>query len=78
MTNGTQPRKLSAILCADWGKESPKRAVYVADVSARIVRRLSAANGGPWPESSRKRSDGHRLGRSSPLSTPRSVFQKAT
>ena len=35
-------RKLSFILCADWGKESPKRAVYVADVSARLVRRVSA------------------------------------
>src|SRR5439155_21896838 len=42
MTNGIQPRKLSAILCADWGKESPKRAVYVADVESRIVRRLPA------------------------------------
>ena len=42
MTNGTQPRKLSAILCADWGKELPKRAVYVADVAARVVRRVSA------------------------------------
>ena len=43
MTNGTRPRRLSAILCADWGKESTKRAVYVADVEARTVRRSSAA-----------------------------------
>lgn len=42
MTKGTQPRKLLAILCADWGKEVWKRAVYVADVESRIVRRLSA------------------------------------
>jgi hypothetical protein len=35
----------SAILCADWAKEYPKRAVYVADVSARKVRRLEA---GAW------------------------------
>ena len=34
---------LSAILCADWGKAFPKRAVYVADVSTRVVRRVSAA-----------------------------------
>jgi hypothetical protein len=32
----------SSILCADWGKETRKRAVYVADVSARVVRRLDA------------------------------------
>ena len=32
----------SAILCADWGKEVGKRAVYVADVSARAVRRADA------------------------------------
>ena len=38
---GTQPRRLSAILCADWGKEFSKRAVYAADVSARVVRRVS-------------------------------------
>jgi hypothetical protein len=42
LTTETQSRKLSAILCADWGKESRKRAVYVADVSARLVRRVSA------------------------------------
>jgi hypothetical protein len=35
-------RRVSAILCADWGKEFPKRAVYVADVSARVVRRVAA------------------------------------
>jgi hypothetical protein len=35
-------RRLSAILCADWGKDFPKRAIYVADVAARAVRRVSA------------------------------------
>ena len=35
----------SAILCADWAKEPSKRAVYVADVSTRSVRRIEA---GPW------------------------------
>ena len=42
MTAGAFTRTLSAILCADWGKEFPKRAVYVADVSARVVRWVSA------------------------------------
>jgi hypothetical protein len=42
MTSETPARKLSAVLCADWGKEFPKRTVYVADVSARVVRRVSA------------------------------------
>ena len=35
--------KLSAVICADWGKESRKRAVYVADVAQRTVRRLESA-----------------------------------
>ena len=30
----------SRILCADWGKDARKRAVYIADVSARSVRRI--------------------------------------
>jgi hypothetical protein len=30
----------STILCADWGKESAKRAVYLADVDGRVVRRV--------------------------------------
>jgi hypothetical protein len=34
---------VSAILCADWAKDCPKRAVYVVDVEARGVRRLAAA-----------------------------------
>ena len=34
---------LSAILCADWGKESRKRSVYVAEIAARTVRRLAAS-----------------------------------
>lgn len=38
--NETLASRLSAILCADWGKEPVKRAVYVADVAARVVRRL--------------------------------------
>lgn len=41
MTSGASTGPLSAILCADWGKESSKRAVYAADVSARVVRRVS-------------------------------------
>lgn len=34
----------SAILCADWGKASAKRAVYVADVVGRTVRRIPGRN----------------------------------
>src|SRR5207237_5390858 len=30
-----------AVLCADWGKGFRKRAVYAADVSTRVVRRVS-------------------------------------
>lgn len=45
MTTGASTRTLAAILCADWGKEFSKRAVYAADVSARVVRRVS---GGGW------------------------------
>lgn len=33
----------SAILCADWGADQRKRAVYVADSSSRVVRRLPRA-----------------------------------
>ncbi len=33
------------MICADWGKESRKRAVYVADVAERTVRRLES---GDW------------------------------
>jgi hypothetical protein len=43
MTSETQTPYPSAILCADWGKEIRKRAVYVADVSARAVRRVYAS-----------------------------------
>lgn len=39
---------VSAILCADWGKEIGKRAVYVADVAAREVRRLDARDASGW------------------------------
>jgi hypothetical protein len=35
-------REIAAVLCADLGKECSKRAVYVADVRSRVVRRLSA------------------------------------
>ena len=38
--NETLAPRPSAILCADWGKESVKRAVYVADIAARVVRRV--------------------------------------
>ena len=34
----------SAILCADWGKASAKRAVYVADIASRVVRRVPGRN----------------------------------
>jgi hypothetical protein len=38
-----QSLAVSAVLCADWGKEVAKRAVFVADVSQRVVRRLGPA-----------------------------------
>jgi hypothetical protein len=34
--------KLSAVICADWGKESRKRSVYLADVAQRTIRRLES------------------------------------
>lgn len=43
MTHRIEPRTLSAIISADWSKEASKRAVYVADVGARSIRRLNAA-----------------------------------
>jgi hypothetical protein len=43
MTSETHTRYPFAILCADWGKKIGKRAVYVADVSERVVRRLDAS-----------------------------------
>ena len=40
MTSQTEPAPApQAILCADWGKDIRKRAVFVADVSSRSVRR---------------------------------------
>jgi diadenosine tetraphosphate (Ap4A) HIT family hydrolase len=33
---------LRAILCADWSKDSARRAAYVADVPARLVKRLGS------------------------------------
>lgn len=41
MTTGVSSGTLSVILCADWGKKFSKRAVYAADVSARVIRRVS-------------------------------------
>lgn len=38
--NAPKAPRPSTILCADWGKESAKRAVYLADVAGRVVRRL--------------------------------------
>ena len=35
----------AAIACGDWGKHSGKRAVHVADIPARAVRRM---NRGTW------------------------------
>jgi len=52
---------ISAILCADWGKEADKRAVYMADVPARIVRRLEGrawSVGGVLTEAERLASSG--------------------
>ena len=43
MTSDRPTVSPSAILCADWGKENRKRVVYVADVSARVVRRVDAS-----------------------------------
>ena len=40
MSAGSSDKPLSAILCADWGKEFSKRAVYAADISARVIRRV--------------------------------------
>jgi hypothetical protein len=45
MPDAASPRadpKLSAVICADWGKESRKRSVYVADVVQRTIRRLES------------------------------------
>ncbi|MEO8033053.1 MAG: hypothetical protein ABI837_01380 [Acidobacteriota bacterium] len=78
MTNGTQPRRLSAILCADWGKEAQKRAVYVADVSARVVRRVSADRwsvAGVFAEAERWTSTGSVLAAfDAPLGVPESYL----
>jgi hypothetical protein len=35
---------ISAIICADWGKERNKRAVFVADPVARTIKRIDGAN----------------------------------
>ena len=79
MTNGTQPRKLSAILCADWGKESPKGAVYVAEVESRIIRRLCAAGwsvAGVLAEAERWTSTGSVLATfDAPLGVPESYLK---
>ena len=45
MTQETQTFDPYAILCADWGKGHRKRAVYVADVDSRVVRRVGGAGG---------------------------------
>jgi hypothetical protein len=39
---------VSAILCADWSKDARKRAIYVANVPTREVRRLHAKDPGGW------------------------------
>lgn len=69
------------ILCADWGKESYKRTVYVADVSARIVRRV---DGGEWSvgsvldEARRRASRGPVLATlDAPLAVPESYLAAA-
>src|SRR5437764_8945923 len=42
MSSVTEPQapKPSTILCADWGKGPTKRAVYLADIAGRVVRRM--------------------------------------
>ena len=45
MSEKTNAPGLSAILCADWGKERGKRAAYVAEVASRTIRRVDA---GEW------------------------------
>src|SRR5947209_1527451 len=42
MSSVTEPQapKPSTILCADWGKGPTKRAVYLADIAGRVVRRV--------------------------------------
>ena len=39
-----RPPGLAAILCADWGKENHKRAVYLADIAGRSVRRVEGTD----------------------------------
>jgi transposase len=41
MNGNAETASLAAIVCADWGKEAGKRAVFVADFISRAVRRLS-------------------------------------
>jgi hypothetical protein len=74
--------RLSAILCADWGKESRKRAVYVADVAARTVKRIA---GSEWSvttvlrEAARWTSDGSVLVTfDAPLGVPESYLAAAS
>lgn len=79
MNTGLSDRPLSAILCADWGKESSKRAVYVADVSARIVRRVRSdawSVAGVLAEARRWTSNGAVLGTfDAPLGLPESYLR---
>lgn len=42
VTSGASTPALSAILCADWGKEFKKRSVYIADVTQRAIRRVDS------------------------------------
>ncbi len=78
MMNRAMPRTLSAILCADWGKEFKKRAVYVADVSGRVVQRIP---GDDWSvarvleEAERRASSGSALATfDAPLGVPESYL----
>src|SRR4051794_3058976 len=41
MSTAPSMRIPSAIICADWGKEPRKRAVYVPDTSQRVVHRIA-------------------------------------
>jgi hypothetical protein len=78
VTIGRATGTLSAVLCADWGKDFPKRSVYVADVPARVVRRVSADGwtaAGVLEEAERRSSRGSVLATfDAPLGVPESYL----
>lgn len=69
---------LSAIICADWSKDSTRRAAYVAEVAARVVKRLGS---GPFTlkslvdaASAHSRDGSVLVGVDAPLGAPRSLL----